>query len=170
MKKLLITIIASSLFLMMLAQSEYSEGNFPTVVVDETFYKEIIPTGSDRNKAVIKKNMDFYNEMVEAYNQKDYKTALYNCRKAFYGSIGEKIQFTTYFKKYPAAEELRQNTKVILFVSLINKNKLSSKDKIEIQEVYDYIYEKCHPKYHDFIEERAQLFNETAQEKIVLRD
>ena len=146
-------------------QEDYSEGSFEVQVVDEAFFNEKILTDSDRNKDVIAENMTYYNKMIKAYNAKDYKEAIKWAEEAFWGSIGEKIQFKVYQKKFEYVDELMQNQKLILFVSRCNAD---GKIK-ELQEIYDYCKNGfLSPSRMEFVEERAKLYNETAKNKIVL--
>jgi len=147
------------------AQEKYAEGYFEIQVVNEEFFDTKILTDSDRNKDVIAENMTYYNRMVKAYNAKEYKEAKKWAEEAFWGSIGEKIQFKVYQKKFDYVNELMQNQKLILFVALCNTDARTA----EIQEVFDYCKNGfLSPSRMEFVEERAKLYNETAKKKIIL--
>ena len=147
------------------SQAQYSEGSFEVQVVDEAFFNEKILSDSERNREIIAENMTYYNKMIKAYNDKDYKEAKKWAEEAFWGSIAEKIQFKVYQKKFPYCDELMQNQKLILFVALCN---LDAKTE-EIQEVFDYCKnDYLSPSRMAFVEERAKLYNATAKKPIVL--
>ncbi|MGB1248581.1 MAG: hypothetical protein ACPG4Z_06820 [Chitinophagales bacterium] len=162
-------ILVLSFFMMTVTFSfaQYNVGEMDTAVIDEDFYNEVILTDSERNKNVVTENMTLYNQMVNAYNTGDYETALYYNEKTFYGSIGEKIQFTVYFKKYEKADVFRQNLKVILFMCLMQEKKPNVK---ELREVYFHIEETCTPDRFDFIHEQAIAFNESSDKQIDLEE
>ena len=146
------------------AQEKYAEGYFEVQVVDEDFFNEKILTDSDRNKEVIAENMTYYNKMIKAYNAKDYKEAKKWAEEAFWGSIGEKIQFKVYQKKFTYAGDLMENQKLIQFVVACE---LDAKIG-DIQEIFDYIKSHLSEDRIAFVVKRAEQYNETAKKKIEL--
>ncbi|MCB0538461.1 MAG: hypothetical protein KDE33_13150 [Bacteroidetes bacterium] len=162
MKKLILILTVALFTFTAKAQEKYAEGYFKVQKVDESFFEEKILTDSQRNKDIIAENMQYYNKMIKAYNEKNYKDAIKWAREAFLGSIGEKIQFKVYQEKFEYAHELMEDQKLILFISLMETN-----GKIdEIQDILDYSRERLSEDRLTYMKKRAAKYNETAKKKI----
>lgn len=162
MKKIILILAVALISITVNAQEKYAEGYFEVQKVDETFFDEKILTDSQRNKDVIAENMQYYNKMIKAYNEKNYKDAIKWAREAFLGSIGEKIQFKVYQEKFEYAHELMENQKLILFISLCETN-----GKIdEIQDIFDYCRGAVSSDRFEYMKKRAEKYNQTAKTKV----
>lgn len=162
MKKLSLIFAIALFAISAKAQENYAEGSFEVQKVDETFFEEKILTDSQRNKDIIAENMQYYNKMIKAYNEKNYKDAIKWAREAFLGSIGEKIQFKVYQEKFEYAHELMEDQKLILFISLLE----TKGDLGEIQDILDFSRERLSENRLDYMKKRAEKYNETAKKKI----